>query len=69
MNNGTVLAQAVDEAKDITQFFSGRRVVLLKKLSLNGLEPGDYQIKISVKDLIKDQVVESTGKFSVVEES
>ena len=69
IRNGDLLAEAVDEAKDIIQFFSGRRIVLLKKLSLVGLDPGDYQIKISVEDTIKGEVVESVGKFSVVSDS
>jgi GWxTD domain-containing protein len=63
---GKVLAAAVDEGAESTQFFSGRRVVLVKELSLAGVQPGDYQIRIEVEDLITDQKVEELGTFSVV---
>jgi len=65
LKGGKLLAQAVDDGRDITQFFSGRRIVLIKKLSLAGLDPGIYRVKVEVKDLITDQVVESIGDFTV----
>ncbi|MDA2928050.1 hypothetical protein MYX78_12620 [Acidobacteria bacterium AH-259-G07] len=59
---------ATDESGESTQFFSGQRVVLLKKLSLAELEPGKYWIQVEVVDRMNDRRVEVSDDFSVVEE-
>jgi GWxTD domain-containing protein len=64
--NGELLRTAVDENGESLQFFSGRRVVILKQLSLAGLEPGDYQIEVEVHDRLTDRRLKETGTFFVV---
>jgi GWxTD domain-containing protein len=68
LQNGELMAAATDEAGESTQFFSGRRIVLLKRLSLSGLEPGKYQIQVEVEDMIRNESVDVKGDFRVVEE-
>ena len=67
MSDGELLAVAADEAGESTQFFSGRRVVLMKRLSLDGLNPGKYQIEVKVEDLVSDQHVSQVGEFKIAE--
>jgi GWxTD domain-containing protein len=67
--DGEPLAKAVDASGESTQFFSRQRVVLMKKLSLSGLEKGNYQIEIEVTDEVNNQTVTQKGDFSVVESS
>lgn len=69
MRDGEPLAAAVDETGESTQFFSRQRVVLLKNLSLSGLEPGKYQIEIEVVDQVSERTIKQKGAFSVVESS
>ncbi len=68
-NNGKLLAVASEEKNESIQFFSGWRVVLVKQLSLAGLEPGDYQVQVEVVDRLSDQRAQVNGDFSVVAES
>ncbi len=69
LRDGQPLAAAVDETGESTQFFSRQRVVLLKNMSLSGLEPGKYQIEIEVVDQVSDRTIKQKGTFSVVESS
>ncbi len=64
--NGQLLRTAVEENGESLQFYSGRRVVILKELSLAGLEPGDYQIEVEVHDRLTDRRLKETGTFFVV---
>lgn len=66
LKDGKVLKFATDENGESIQFFSGQRVVLIKQLSLEGLEPGDYQIQIEVIDRLSDRRLELSDTFSVV---
>jgi GWxTD domain-containing protein len=65
--DGKMLAVATDENGESTQFFSGRRVVLVKELKLDGLSTGDYQILVEVVDRLSSGKVQVTGDFSVTE--
>src|SRR5690606_649105 len=64
--DGKLLRVAVDDKGDSIQFYSGQRVVLVNKLSLDGLEPGQYSIELDVEDLIGEQSVKASETFSVV---
>ena len=64
--DGKMLAVASDENGESIQFFSGQRVVLVKQLRLDGLNPGDYQIRVNVVDRSSNQTVQLTGDFSLV---
>jgi GWxTD domain-containing protein len=65
VKGGKVLKMAADENGESTQFASGLRVVLVKELSLAGLEPGDYQIQIEVVDRLADRTVQALGSFTL----
>ncbi len=65
--NGQLLASAVDERGESTQYFSGRRVVLTKLLSLEGLERGEYQVEIQVEDRLSNRTLKQRESFSIVE--
>jgi GWxTD domain-containing protein len=65
LQNGKVLAVATDEKNESIQFFSGRRVVLVKELSLSGLEPGPYQIQVEAQDRLTNQKIEVSANFTV----
>ncbi len=64
-----LLRMAVDQSGESMQFFSARRIVLVKSLSLAGLEPGKYKIQVEVKDEIGDQQIERSNSFEVVQGS
>lgn len=66
LKNGQLLKAATDEGGESTQYFSGRRVVLMKQLSLEGLEPGKYQVEIEVQDRLSNQTIKQVGDFAVV---
>ena len=66
---GELLRMATDENDESTQFFSGQRVVLVKKLSLAGLGPGRYRIQVEVVDRLSDQRLEMGEAFRVVSDS
>jgi len=49
---------------------SGQRLTISRLLPTNSLSPGDYQIKIVIKDRVSGQVLNDeklTGKFSVTQ--
>jgi hypothetical protein len=62
-----VLRVAADENGESIQFSSVRRVVLLKQLSLEGLDPGKYQLQVEVVDRLNDRKIEVTDDFVVAE--
>ncbi len=63
-----LLRQAVDENGESTQFFSPQRIVLMKHLTLEGLDPGKYRIEIEVTDLTRKESVKAGNDFTIVEE-
>ena len=67
LQNGKVLAVATDEKGESAQFYSGQRVVLVKELSLEGLEPGAYQLQVEVVDRSNNRKVQVGGDFSVAD--
>jgi len=62
-----VKRQAVDERGESTQYFSNRRVVLIKALSFEGLEPGSYRVEVNVKDRLTDQKISTGEEFRLVD--
>lgn len=65
--DGELLKEATDENGESTQFFSGRRVVLIKHLSLADLEPGRYQVQVEVVDRLTARQAQVSGDFKVVQ--
>lgn len=69
VRDGKVLAIATDEKGESTQFYSGWRVVLVKELSLDGLEPGRYQIQVEAIDRLSKGKIETSSDFSIIDAS
>ena len=55
----------VDRRGESIQFYSGQRMVLIKGLSLNGLNPGEYVLKVHVRDGISQRQVAVSSGFVV----
>jgi len=67
LKDGKLLREAVDENGEPLQFYSTRRVVLVKHLSLEGLDPGKYQVQLEVADRTNNQTVQAAEDFTIVE--
>ncbi len=63
--DGRVIREAVDETGESVQYFSPARMVLIKRLSLEGLEPGSYKLVAGFQDRIADRLVQSTETFKI----
>ena len=46
---------------------SGQRLTLARLMPTTLMAPGDYDIKVQIKDRVGGQVVENKGKFSIVQ--
>lgn len=66
LKDGEVIREVTDAAGESMQFFSGRRVVLMKNLSLAGLKPGKYQVRVNVEDALKGEDIALRDEFEVV---
>ncbi len=60
-----VLLESVDEIGESVQYFSPRRMVLIKRLPLGGLEPGSYQVEVAFEDRIRGERVRRRESFRV----
>lgn len=67
LKDGLIVSESVDETGESLQFVSGRRVVLLKRLSLEQLEPGRYGLQIQVEDQLNGQRLDVKDDFRVIE--
>ena len=65
MRGDQVIVELSDESGEAVQFFSGQRVVLIKKLPLERLSQGKYQLVVEVQDRIKKQRVTARDRFQV----
>ena len=64
-SQGKVLREVIDRRGESIQFASGQRVVLIKGLSLKGLNPGEYVLKVHVRDGISQKAVAVSSGFVV----
>ena len=46
---------------------SGQRLTLARLLPTTVMQPGDYEIKVLVKDHVSGQVIENKGKFTITQ--
>ena len=60
-----VIGEATDSRGESIQFFSDRRMVLLKRLSLRTLEPGKYRLEVEAWDQVKDVRTQVQENFQV----
>lgn len=63
--NDEVIGEATDSRGESIQFFSDRRMVLLKRLSLRTLEPGKYRLEVEAWDQVKDVRTRIQENFQV----
>ncbi len=57
----------IEQGGESVDYFSQGRVILLKTLRTQKLEPGRYQLAIDVKDLISNQSTSLSQEFELVE--
>ena len=60
------MREVLDESGESMQFYSRQRVVLIKQVSLRGLEPGNYTIRVEVQDRIKKESISAKDRFEIV---
>ncbi|HSR53303.1 MAG TPA: GWxTD domain-containing protein [Acidobacteriota bacterium] len=65
MRDGKVVGEALDESGESIQLASQRRIVLIRPLPVGKLEPGKYQVRLQVEDLINGQTVEAEQPFAI----
>ncbi|HSR70281.1 MAG TPA: GWxTD domain-containing protein [Acidobacteriota bacterium] len=65
LKDGDIIGEAVDEDGQSIQLASQRRIVLIKSLPVGGLEPGRYQLRLQVEDLIEGHRVEAEERFAI----
>ena len=63
--DGEVIGEATDSRGESIQFFSDRRMVLLKRLNLRSLKPGKYRLEVEVWDQVKDVRTRVQDNFQV----
>ncbi len=67
LRGGEEMFRIPDTAGESIQFLSDQRVVMVKILDLNGLEPGTFKIKVDIEDQLTGQTVELEKSFKVFE--
>ncbi|MFQ5739694.1 MAG: GWxTD domain-containing protein [Acidobacteriota bacterium] len=60
-----VVSHVVDKEGDSVEYFSPQRLVLVRKMPLQGLAKGDYQIIVRVSDSISGESLSSETSFKV----
>lgn len=63
--DGQVLRQTTDLDRESIQYFSSRRVVCVKLLSLDGLDDGVYGLLIAVEDRLSGQRVQFSERLTL----
>ncbi len=63
-----VLGEFVDGDGESVQYYSPQRLVLLRRMPLNGLEPGRYQVRVEIEDRIGQRKTTVDGRFTVTED-
>lgn len=65
LDQGRVLREVIDTRGESTQFYSAQRLVLIKGLSLDGLNPGEYVLKVHVRDTVGQRELSLSSAFVV----
>ena len=66
VHDGQVVRQVVDRDGASIEYFSQDRVVVVRKLPLDGLPSGAYQVRIQASDRTAGRSVELTAPFHIV---
>ncbi|MGH9340789.1 MAG: GWxTD domain-containing protein [Acidobacteriota bacterium] len=59
-----LLLELIDERGESVQYFSDERIVLVRKLPVEGLEPGRYRVEVEVRDRIAERTVRAGDDFT-----
>ncbi len=63
--DGSVVRTVTDDREDSVEYFSQDRVVIVRSLPLEGLEPGHYRVRVEVDDRLAGQSVELSSPFQI----
>lgn len=64
--DGQTIVELLREGESAVFSTSDRRIILIKALPVRALEPGRYELKVSVKDRIGGQAVETGTSFELL---
>jgi len=64
--DGELVGQLSAAQGEWIQIYSGQRIVILKLIGLEGMETGEYQIKVEVQDQLNEQQLELSDRFTIV---
>ncbi|MDA2930011.1 GWxTD domain-containing protein, partial [Acidobacteria bacterium AH-259-O06] len=65
LQEGDPVVEIKDESGESVQFYSARRVVLIKVLPVKDLKPGKYRIEVEARDPINNQVATARDEFQL----
>jgi hypothetical protein len=65
LREGEPVRMAIDSGGQSIQYASPDRIVLVRRLSVEALEPGPYQVLIEIEDLISGRRLEIREPFDV----
>ncbi len=66
LRGGKPVVEVIDEEGESVHFFSPERVVIIRKLPVENFEAGDYRVKVTIRDKIKNQVVTIREAFHIL---
>ncbi len=66
MRKGESIAELIDTGGESIQYASDQRVVFIRNLSLQGFEPGEYQVEIELNDRVTQQSVKVGDRFRIL---
>ena len=65
MRDQKLVSQLIDQAGTSVSYASERRVVMARRLGLDGLQPGHYKLSVVVNDLVSGQSLSRDAAFEV----
>ena len=65
LHEGKVVSQLTDQAGTSVDYASEQRAVLARRLSLQGLPPGQYTLRVSVQDTLTGQSASQESRFEL----
>jgi GWxTD domain-containing protein len=60
-----MISQLIDQAGTSVNYVSDLRIVLARRLGLNGLQPGKYKLNVVVNDMITGQSLSQDAAFTI----
>jgi hypothetical protein len=63
LKDGKELSRQAEDWRQLSD--SGQRLILTRLIDTRALTPGEYQIKINVRDHVTGQTISPTAKFTI----